>query len=66
MAKVEKACEAVAVLADVSESRFEFVDDQVAHLHGSIGSRPRELGPNVPGFDLWTNVTKLADYVADA
>jgi hypothetical protein len=65
-AKVEKVCEAVAVLADVSEHRFEFVDDQVVHLRGSIGSRPRELGPNVPGFNLWTNVTKLADDVAGA
>jgi hypothetical protein len=37
MTKVEKVCEAVAVLADVSESRFEFMDDQVVHLRGPPG-----------------------------
>jgi hypothetical protein len=66
MAKLEKACEVVAVLVEVSESRFEFVDDQVVHLGGSIRLRPRELSINVLGFDLWTNMAKLADDVVDA
>jgi hypothetical protein len=59
------AREAVALLADVSESRFDVVDSQVNHLRGSVGVRPSELGPNLPALNLWTNAAKLADEVAD-
>jgi hypothetical protein len=63
---LERALEAVGTLAEFSESRFESVDDQVVHLRGSTGSRPKLLGPNLPGLDLWTNISKLADDVVDA
>jgi hypothetical protein len=62
---LEKALAAVATLAELSENRFESVDDQVVHLRGSIGSRPRTLGPNLPGLDLWTNVSKMSDEAAE-
>lgn len=63
--ELKVALEAVTSLAEISESRFEVVDDQVTHLRGSVGSRPKQLGPNVPGLDVWTNITKLSDEVVD-
>jgi hypothetical protein len=65
-ADLEKAVAAIAVLSEVAKSRFELVDDQVVHLRGSVRSRPSNLGPNLPALDLWKNVEKLADEVADA
>jgi hypothetical protein len=58
--------EALTILAELSEDRFETVDGQVTNLRGSTGSRPRKLGPCLPALDLWTNVAKLAEEVADA
>jgi hypothetical protein len=61
------AREAISILADVSDGQFEVVDGQVTNLRGSIGARPTELdGLNLPGLNLWTNVSKLSDEVADA
>jgi hypothetical protein len=58
------AREALSVLAEVSEDRLETIDGQVTNLRGLTGGRPNKLGPNLPGLDLWTNVTKLSDDVA--
>jgi hypothetical protein len=64
--ELSKALEAIKVLAKVTDKSFEAVDDQVIHLRGSIGSRPKILGPNLPALDQWTNVSKMADKVVDA
>jgi hypothetical protein len=58
--------EALTILAKLSEDRFEIVDGQVTNLRGSTRSRPQKLGPCLPALDLWTNVAKLAEEVADA
>jgi hypothetical protein len=63
---LSKALEVIEILADVTDKSLEAVGDQVIHLRGSIGSRPRSLGPNLLALDLWTNVSKMSDEVADA
>jgi hypothetical protein len=57
--------EAVAVVAEASEDRMDVIAGQVVHLRGSVGSRPFQQGPNLPALNLWTNVHKMADDVAD-
>jgi hypothetical protein len=63
--KLNKALKAIALVAEISEAHFESVDDPVVHLRGYVGCMPRNLGPNLPGLDLWTNMSKLSDEIED-
>jgi hypothetical protein len=57
--QLESAREAVTVMAEISESRFEVVDRQVINLRGSIGPRP-EAGSDALGLNLWSSVASLS------
>jgi hypothetical protein len=63
---LEKALEAISVLSQIADHRFEAVDDQVVHLRGSMGSRPHMVGSKLPALDLWTNMANIANKVNDA
>jgi hypothetical protein len=63
--ELASAREAVSVMAEVSETRFEVVDRQVINLRGSIGSRLNEAGSDLPSLDLWSNVAALSAEVED-
>jgi hypothetical protein len=63
--ELASAREAVSVMAEVSETRFEVVDRQVINLRGSIGTRPNEGGSALPSLDLWSNVADLSAEVGD-